>query len=83
MVGPRWGRKLVICRSDSDKAWYAREDLQGGDPVIFSLAIEINAAIEIGAASIKECVECGLAHKVHRSDDYRCIECRDDPWLHD
>lgn len=83
MTGPRWGRKLVVCDPSPDgKAWYAREDLQGGDPVVFAPALEINAALQIGAAVIKECSECGKT-VVHRGDDYWCIYCRNDPWLDD
>lgn len=76
----RWGRLLVVGLAPTydmtmPQLWWAREDLKGGNPVIFARAHIVEDDVNHGRLAFKECTECwhtGLC----QADDYACIECR-------
>jgi hypothetical protein len=79
VVGPRWGKKVVVF--SEKRAWYAREDKERpGEPVVYAMAVGINAALLTGAARIGICGAC-QKRGILRADDYWCINCRGDSWL--
>lgn len=78
--GVGWGRVAVILDESSGHHWFARENYHKGAFVPFEPAVSVDAAVKIGAASWRDCPGCNR-NELHRSDDYLCIICREDPWL--
>jgi hypothetical protein len=69
----RWGRQLLI--SDGRCVWWAREDLSGGEPVCFAIAVMAQEALRKGEMNFKPCSTCE-EDAIHGYDDYICRNCR-------
>lgn len=78
--GAGWGGVVVILDVSSGHHWFARENYHKGGFQPFAPAVQIDAAVRMGAASWRSCANCEH-NELHRSDDYLCIICREDPWL--